>query len=85
MLYDSEIYGLLSKWEGLYATTTESASYKDALNDCIYDLKSLMDIHVQEETDAFIRNLPPEELYQLFLEQEADNYLSTMEAHETAA
>lgn len=46
--------------------------YRDALNDCIYDLNTLFSKAFQEEAEAM----------DTIEEQEADRYLSSMESHE---
>lgn len=71
MIYESDVSNLLSKWNERLQKT-DSLQYKDALYDCLYDLKTLSEKSFNEEID-----------YQEMLEESyADNYLSSMEAHE---
>lgn len=74
MLYDSDINGLLSQWEARLncPESDDSPSYKDALRDCIYDVKSIIDADFTEEILE----------REAFEQQLADNYLSTIEAHD---
>lgn len=51
MIYESDIDGIISKWTDSTAFKTES-QYKDAVMDCIYDLRSLMDKNFAEEVLA---------------------------------
>lgn len=48
MIYDCDLDNLISQWQ--QRMTTADSSYKDALNDCIYDLSNLMDKAFEEET-----------------------------------
>ena len=82
MLIDSKpIESLLGQWEQRMNQNTD-ASYKDALRECIYELGYCINSIFQED---FLNSVPPEEVEQWLLEQEADSYLASMEAHEPAA
>ena len=82
MIIDSKaIESLIGQWEQRIAQNTDS-SYKDALGECIYELGYCINSVFQED---FLNSVPPEEVEQWLLEQEADAYLSSMEAHESAA
>lgn len=82
MLIDSKpIESLIDQWKQRMNNSTD-ASYKDALGECIYELGYCMNEIFQED---FLNSVPPEEVEQWLLEQEADAYLSSMEAHESAA
>ena len=70
MLYDSEINSLLDQWTERLNYVTAEQSYKDAVRDCIYDVKSL--IHSQDVEEAAAA----------FEQEIADDYLSTIEAHD---
>lgn len=43
MLYDNDISYLLSLWEERVSFNTSTQEYKDAVRDCMYDLKVLND------------------------------------------
>ena len=52
---EKEINSLLSLWENRLANPDYDASYKDALNDCIYELRQfaaieLMPLNLEEES-----------------------------------
>jgi len=82
MTVDSRaIESLISQWEQRIAQSTDN-SYKDALGECVYELRNCINETFQED---FLNSVPPEEIEQWLLEQEADAYLASMEAHEPAA
>lgn len=72
MLYDSDVNTLLSQWQERLSFQTAKQEYKDAVRDCIYDLRMLIDKQFQEEclaNEAFEQKLKEDkELW--------DNYLS---------
>lgn len=43
MLYESDITGLIDQWKDRAESCSIEQSYKDGINDCIYDLLSLLD------------------------------------------
>lgn len=49
MLYLSDITDLLSQWEGRLKEDKYNSAYKDAVSDCIYELKSMVDDKLQQE------------------------------------
>lgn len=72
MIYTSDLQQLVSAWKERATSAAQPTSYKDALNECIYDLDQLVDNSIIEEID-----------YQDMVDSwEADTYLSSMEAHE---
>ena len=82
MIIDSKaIESLTDQWEQRMKLSTD-ASYRDALGECIYELRNCINETFQED---FLNSVPPEEIEQWLMEQEADAYLSSMEAHEPAA
>lgn len=82
MMIDSKpIESLINQWKQRMEQDAEM-SYKDALGECIYELEYCINEIFQED---FLNSVPPEEIEQWLLEQEADAYLSSMEAHESAA
>ena len=52
MLYESDISNLLSQWQKRLDTKSSEQPYKDALSDCIYDLRCLVDNNHKEEALA---------------------------------
>lgn len=72
MLYESDLNKLLGQWTERLDFQTAKQEYKDAVRDCIYDLKCLLDKNFEEEALA----------EEAFEQQLADNYLSTIEAHD---
>lgn len=52
MLYDSDVNALLSQWQEVANRPFVDSSYKDAVRDCIYDLRMLVDKQFQEEVMA---------------------------------
>lgn len=71
MVYENDINKMLSQWQS--GLVNQSADYKVAVMDCIYDLRCLMDKQFAEEALA----------RECFEEQLADNYLSSIEAHDS--
>jgi hypothetical protein len=65
---------LASRWQERLDNPNQPTAYKDALSECIYDINCLINHSIEEELS-----------YQDYLQIEADNYLSTMEAHEEVA
>ena len=62
MLYSSDINSLLSQWETNMEGQTPD--YKDAVRDCIYDLRCLMDknfLDEAESSDSFEQQLKMDE------------------------
>lgn len=49
MLYESDINSLLSQWQERLNFQTAEQPYKDAIRDCIYDVRMLMDENFKEE------------------------------------
>ena len=87
MIQLSDVNKLLNKWNerlDYYKQFSDplSISYRDALEECVYELQRLVDDTLDE---IFMDNIPSEEIQQYLLEQEADSYLSSSEAHEHIA
>lgn len=59
-----------------------NSGYKDALGECVHELESELTYTLEEQ---MLATLPPKEIEEYLLEQEADAYLSSMEAHEDVA
>ena len=74
MDYISDLQTIVSDWLNRMSDVTQPIAYRDALNECIYDLNKVIDNMIKKQTD-----------YQRILaEHEADNYLMGMEAYEEA-
>lgn len=82
MAHPTNINNLLHIWQGRLQDSQFSTEYREAIGDCIYELQEVLNYSWQEE---YINSLPPEEVEQYLHEQEADSYLSTIEAHENIA
>ena len=87
MVYESDLTNLLSMWKGRLEDTNRQ-DYHDAINDCIFDVNWLLENKHKEEAairqidDDRFASMSIEELQELMEEQEADNYLSSMEFQE---
>ena len=73
MICISDLQQLVDRWQERHDSCLYPQSYKDALLDCIYEVNQLVNRSINEELS-----------YQDYLQQEADSYLSTIEAHEAA-
>jgi hypothetical protein len=75
----SELQQLMYKWQDRIDHPVHSFDYKTAVSECINDLNTLIDNIISDE-------LSRQEDYQSFLDDwEADSYLSSLEAHGSAA
>ena len=75
MICVSDLQQLISSWQERMGKQTHPLEYKNALSECIYDLNQLINHSIEEELD-----------YKEMLDSwEADNYLSSIEAHEAVA
>jgi hypothetical protein len=87
-IMNSSLSSLLSKWEGRLSQEYDT-SYKDALRECIYELRNTINEEYIEDAEAWeqemLNNMPSDEILDYLQSQEADNYLSSMEAHEHVA
>lgn len=84
MIYADTLTKLLSKWEGrLDDPKKYNMSYRDAVSDCIYDLRKAIDDSFDEEIkDWEMNHFPDDEILQNILQQEAEMYEASVEAHE---
>lgn len=71
MINVADLQNLIDSWQERADSPVQPFSYKNALLECIYDLNKLISQSIEEEM-----------AYQDFLQQEADAYLSSIEAHE---
>lgn len=71
MIYVSDLNQLISQWLERMGNTTYASAYRDALNDCCYDLQKLINKSIEEELAA-----------KESLESIETDYLSTIEAHD---
>ncbi len=80
------ICNLLAKWRReSVEINAKSKERKNTIDKCIFDLQGLL-ISIQEEDDYiryFFTELPSKEAEDYLLGQEADDQLSTLEAHDT--
>ena len=75
MITVSDLQQLITKWQEGLEQASQPFSYRIGVSDCIYDLNQLINHSIEEELD-----------YQDMLQSwEADDYLSSMEAHEDVA
>ena len=75
MICVSDLQQLISSWQERMSKQAHPFEYKSALSECIYDLNQLINHSIEEELD-----------YKEMLDSwEADNYLSSIEAHEEVA
>lgn len=83
---EQSICNLLAKWRReSVEINAKSKERKNAIDKCIFDLQGLL-ISIQEEDDYiryFFTELPSKEAEDYLLGQEADDQLSTLEAHDT--
>lgn len=75
MVYITSLQELVSQWLERVADTTQPQSYKDALNECIYEVNNLIDKAIDTEADC----------QQQLDEQWADAFLSSLESDEFIA
>lgn len=52
MVYVSDLNQLISQWLERMGNTAYASAYRDALNDCCYDLQSLLNKSIEEELTA---------------------------------
>ena len=75
MICVSDLQQLISSWQERMSKQAHPFEYKNALSECIYDLNQLINHSIEEELD-----------YKEMLDSwEADNYLSSIGAHEAVA
>lgn len=76
MIYPSDIQSLISRWEErLKNNTMGDMSYWLALNECLTDLKGLVNATIDEqlqqiEKDRYLNTLTPDELREYFATDE---------------
>lgn len=76
------ISNLIALWKARITDKNYSASYRDAVADCLYELKTIYNEDCQED---YLETLTSEELSSLIDSWNADAYLSSIEAHEHEA
>lgn len=87
MIAEDNITTLLSQWKERIAKDNYSDEYKCALGECIYDLQETFDKIKKEEDDNLqevINNLPSQEAENYLRELAADEYLATIEVHDSS-
>lgn len=55
MLYGAEIDELLAAWQQRIQDKSYPQEYRDALVDCVYELKTLLDSSIEDQLDAIQR------------------------------
>ena len=75
MIYPSDLNNLISQWTQRMSNSAYPQPYRDALFECCYDLQKVI-------TDSFEDEIAAREAFE---SQMADDYLSTLEAHEDVA
>ena len=75
MVYVSELQDLVSQWLDRMSNTEQPVPYRDALNECVYEVNKIIDNAIEAEEDCQ-RQLD---------EQWADSFLSSLEADEFIA
>ena len=80
MIHPNDISALASQWEARAKDKKYSGAYRDAVSECLYELRNLCTANSQDEDWASL--FPPEEVWKAMEEQEADSYLASLEAHE---
>ena len=81
-----QIMQLLSTWMQRRVNSSNS-DYSIAIGECYDELQHILE-ESQEYKDfmnTYFNNLPSKEMEEYFNDLEADSYLSSMEAHESAA
>lgn len=75
MIYVSDLNSLINKWYKKGFQQYKTLEYQEAIAECISDIEELITKTINEEID-----------YRQAMEEiAADDYLSSMEAHEDAA
>lgn len=77
MVYISDLQQLVSQWTERM-NNNQPQSYKDALGECIYELNCLI-------SKTLLDEMTEQDALDYLMSQEADSYLSCMEAHESVA
>lgn len=75
MITVSDLQQVITKWQERTDSLSQPFAYKNGISECIYDLNQLINHSIEEELD-----------YQDMVDSwNADEYLSSMEAHEAVA
>lgn len=87
IIQEKDIGSILSSWKDRLQDSNYSKEYRCALGECLYDIQGLVDnaVDSQEFLQEVIDNLPSREVEDYLNGLEADEMLSTMEAHESVA
>ena len=72
MVSIGDLQELVSQWTERMGNTIHPLPYRDALNECIYELNTILTKAIEEEYDD----------QQALAEDAADKYLASMEAYE---
>lgn len=74
----TDLQNLISQWTERMGDNTQPLPYRDALGECIHELNCLINKVLQDE-------MTEQDALDYILSQEADSYLSSLEAHEHVA
>lgn len=75
----TDLRNLISQWTERMGNNAQPLPYRDALGECIYELNCLINKVLQDEM------MTEQDALDYILSQEADSYLSSLEAHEHVA
>ena len=88
MIYESDLNRLLTKWKDMLEGTGNynslDSAYIDAVGDCYYDLKTLLDNCIEEQLveteeeyfNGIIKDLPTDEEMQALMQLEVEQWYS---------
>ena len=76
MPFQSDIVSLLSQWKERALNESYSDQYRDAVNDCIYELNDIVRKRMMEEA---VDRMTDEDIKQYLEEIDADSYISSSE------
>lgn len=76
MPFQSDIVSLLSQWKKRALNESYSDQYRDAVNDCIYELNDIVRKRMMEEA---VDRMTDEDIKQYLEEIDADSYISSSE------
>lgn len=84
MITDKQLKDLLSSWKTKFDKINSEEAF-DVLYECICDVAEIISPNSAEGfCDLVMANVPSVDVEESLKEIEADNYLSTIEAHEPA-
>lgn len=78
MVYITDLQNLISQWVERVGNAAYDSPYREGLSECAYELNCLIN-------KTLIDSMTRQDALDYILSQEADSYLSSIEAHENAA